>query len=100
MARSIIVEPQKLTTTATTINNQSSDYEKQYNLLFSNVDGLAAAWQGADNLAFVNQIKGFTDDFKQITALMRQYADFLNQSAKTYTNAQNDTISNAKRLTN
>ena len=45
---------------------QASEYERQYNQLFSEVDGMGAAWQGADNVAFVTQIKGFMDDFQQM----------------------------------
>lgn len=100
MARTIVVDPAKLSAASTSIIAQAADYEKQYKLLFSDVDGMGAAWQGTDNLAFVNQIKGFMDDFQQMTNLMRQYADFLAHSAKTYTQAQNDTVAGAKRLTN
>lgn len=100
MGRTIVVNPAKLSSTSNSITSQANDYERQYKQLFSEVDGMGAAWQGADNLAFVNQIKGFMDDFQKMTALMRQYSEFLSQSAKTYTQAQNDTVSAAKRLTN
>lgn len=100
MARSITVDPAKLENAASKIDQQSADYERVYKQLFSEVDGMGAAWQGADNIAFVNQIKGFMDDFQQMTALMRQYSEFLNVSAKTYRNTQNEIVSAAKRLTN
>lgn len=100
MAKTIMVDPGKLTAASTSISSQSDDYEKQYKLLFSEVDAMGAAWQGADNMAFVNQIKGFMEDFQQMTQLMRQYSEFLSMSAKTYTQAQNDTIAGAKKLTN
>jgi len=100
MARTIVVDPTKLTTASTNISAQADDYEKQYKQLFDEVDGMAAAWQGADNQAFASQIKGFMDDFQQMVALMRQYAEFMSQSAKDYTQTQNDTIAAAKKLTN
>jgi WXG100 family type VII secretion target len=100
MARKIMVDPAQLEAASRKIDDQSSDYEQQYNKLFSDVDGMAAAWQGADNLAYVNQIKGFMDDFQKLTALMRQYAQFLRDSATTYRNTQNDIVTQAKTLTN
>jgi WXG100 family type VII secretion target len=100
MARTIIVDPAKLEAAAQKIDGQASDYERQYKQLFSEIDGMAAAWQGADNMAFVAQIKGFMDDFQKMTAFMKQYAEFLKLSAKTYKDTQNETINQAKRLTN
>ena len=100
MARSITVDPQKLEAAATAIDNQSADYEKSYRQLFTEVDSMAAAWQGADNLAFTNQIKGFEDDFKAVVSLMKQYSEFLKTSAKTYRQTQDEVVTQAKKLVN
>ncbi|MBI0578052.1 MULTISPECIES: WXG100 family type VII secretion target [Bacillaceae] len=100
MARSIMVDPAKLEDAANKIDQQSAEYERLYKALFQEVDGMQAAWQGQDNVAYTTQIKGFTDDFQKMTQLMRQYSDFLKVSAKTYRNTQQDIISGAKRLTN
>lgn len=99
-SRRIVVDPAKLEAAAQKMDAQAADYERQYNQLFSEVEGMGAAWQGADNMAFVNQIKGFTDDFQRMTGLMRQYSDFLKQSARVYRETQNETINMAKRLAN
>jgi WXG100 family type VII secretion target len=95
-----MVDPSVLESTSQKINEQANDYEQQYNKLFSEVDGMAQAWTGVDNQAFVSQIKGFMDDFQKMTALMRQYADFLKNSASTYRQTQSDIISKAKTLAN
>jgi WXG100 family type VII secretion target len=100
MARSITVDPQKLETAASSMDTQSADYEKVYRQLFSEVDGMAAAWQGVDNIAFTTQIKGFMDDFQAMVALMKQYSEFLKTSAKTYRATQSDIVNQSKRLTN
>lgn len=100
MARTIIVDPTKLDSAAQKIDTQASDYEAQYQKLFSEVDGMGAAWQGVDNLTFVNQIKGFMDDFQKMVALMRQYSEFLKFSAKTYKETQTEIVNQAKRLAN
>ncbi|MDR6999326.1 WXG100 family type VII secretion target [Neobacillus niacini] len=100
MARSIMVDPAKLEDAANKIDQQSAEYERLYKSLFQEVDGMQAAWQGQDNVAYTTQIKGFTDDFQKMTQLMRQYSDFLKVSAKTYRNTQSDIVSAAKRLQN
>lgn len=100
MARKIMVDPAVLDAASKKIDEQASDYEQQYNKLFGEVDRMAAAWQGVDNVAFVNQIKGFMDDFQKMSNLMRQYAQFLRDSAMTYRNTQNDIITQAKTLAN
>ncbi|ADU31794.1 WXG100 family type VII secretion target [Evansella cellulosilytica] len=100
MARSITVDPAKLETASTRIDQQAADYERLYRQLFTEVDGMGAAWQGVDNVAFVNQIKGFTDDFERMTKLMRDYSEYLKMSAKTYRETQTEIANQAKRLTN
>lgn len=100
MARSITVDPAKLEAASTKIDQQAADYERLYRQLFSEVDAMGAAWQGVDNVAFVTQIKGFTDDFQRMTNLMRQYAEYLRMSAKTYRETQTEIANQARRLTN
>ncbi|MCM3567293.1 WXG100 family type VII secretion target [Neobacillus mesonae] len=100
MARSIMVDPARLEEASAKIDAQSAEYEKLYKALFNEVDGMQAAWQGQDNVAYTTQIKGFMDDFQKMSQLMRQYSEFLKMSAKTYRNTQNDIVSAAKRLTN
>jgi len=100
MARSIMVDPARLEKAAASIDQQAADYERLYRALYTEVDGMGAAWQGADNLAYVNQIKGFMDDFAKMKAKMDDFSQFLKTSAKTYRTAQNEVISGAKRLTN
>lgn len=100
MARTIVVDPAQLETAASNMDAQAADYERQYLQLFGEVDNMGAAWQGADNLAFVSQIKGFMDDFQKMVALLKQYSQFLKDSAKTYRNTQDQIVAGAKRLTN
>ena len=100
MAKSIFVDPSKLEDVASKIENQAADYKKVYNRLFSEVEGMASAWQGPDNLAFTNQIKGFMNDFQNMSKILNQYSEFLKLCAKNYKETQNEVISNAKKLNN
>ncbi len=98
--RSITVDPAKLEAAASKIDTHYADYERTYKQLFSEVEGMAAAWQGKDNEAYTTQIKGFEDDFQKMVALMKEYAEFLRKSAAAYRSAQEEVASQARRLTN
>ncbi|MCM3585268.1 WXG100 family type VII secretion target [Mesobacillus maritimus] len=100
MARSIMVDPARLEEASNKMDQQTAEYERLYKALFNEVEAMQAAWQGQDNVAYVTQIKGFMDDFQQMSQLMRQYSDFLKMSAKTYRNTQGEVVNAARRLTN
>ena len=100
MTRAIKVNPAQLNSTAAQVDSATAEYRKLYNKLYSDVDAMKAAWQGVDNQTFTSQIEGFRQDFEQMAKLMDEYSVFLKQAAKTYTQAQDDTVSAARRLTN
>ncbi len=99
-ARTIMVTPEQLESAAAKIEGLATDYQSQYNALYSKTDALASTWQGADNTAFVHQIAGFKDDFQKMYNLMNQYADFLRKSAKAYRDTQEQVVAQAKTLVN
>ena len=100
MGRTIKVDPAQLTSTAARVDSAAAEYRKLYNKLYSDVGAMKAAWQGVDNQAFTTQIEGFKQDFEEMAKLMDQYSAFLKQSAKTYQQAQDDTVNAARRLSN
>lgn len=100
MARTIQVTPEQLESAAGRIESLAGDYETQYNQLYSETNAMASTWNGKDNVAFVEQIAGFKDDFKKMHTLMINYADFLRKSAKAYRDTQNTVVSEAKKLVN
>lgn len=100
MGNQLRVEPDVLDSTAQKISVQASDYETSYQKLFSEVDGMAAVWQGEDNLAFVERVNGFREDFQHMTALMREYSEFLKKSATSYRTTQQDVAAKARTLAN
>ncbi|WP_138755920.1 WXG100 family type VII secretion target [Paenibacillus sinopodophylli] len=100
MARKIVVDPAKLTSASQKMDGMVAEYVKQYTLLFTEVEGMGAAWQGKDNVAFVNQIKGFQDDFTRMKEITSEYASFLKTSADRYTATQSNLESSARKLTN
>lgn len=100
MSMKIQVDPARLDTTAALIEQQMLSYERNYHRLYQEVDRMGGSWQGKDNQAFVSQIHGFEKDFQQMAALMREYANFLKLSAKTYRQVQDDRVMQARRLAN
>lgn len=98
--RKIIVDPSKLEISSNKISNDAQEYQKLFTQLFEEVNILKNAWDGKDNIAFTDQIKGYEDDFKQIYILCEQYSEFLKASAKAYRETQDELASQVKRLMN
>ena len=96
--RQIIVEPSRLEDTASKVESYDGDYQRVYNQLYGEVDKMASVWQGKDNTMFTNKIKEFEDDFRQISILLRQYAEFLRNSARAYRETQDELYNAASHL--
>ena len=96
--RTISVEPSKLESVAANIENADSDYNRIYQAMYAEVDKMSSSWQGKDNSMFTSQIKSFQDDLRQISIIMREYADFLRTSARAYRQAQEEIYSRASKL--
>ena len=100
MARNIQVTPEQLEAAASRIESLASDYKSQYDQLYSETNAMASTWNGKDNVAFVDQIAGFKDDFTAMYNRMNQYADFLRKSAKAYRDTQDTVTAEARKLAN
>ena len=96
--RSIVVEPERLENVALNIEEANQEYDRTYQAIHEQVDKMSASWSGKDNVAFTNQIKTFEDDLRQISIIMRQYADFLHNSARAYRETQDEIYAGANRL--
>ena len=96
----IMVDPTRLEAVGSKIEQQTADYSKMYQQLFTEVQAMKKAWQGADNIAYTTQIEGFREDLEKMKKLLEQYSIFLKESAKIYKRTQEDVISKAKTLTN
>lgn len=100
MAGKIKVNPQTLEQASTKIQGLVDQYEQQYKDVFKKIEALKACWDGSDNLAYVEQVKGFEEDFKNMAKEMDNYAKFLKDSANAYRSVQQQVAQNAKKLTN
>lgn len=96
--RQIIVEPERLEDTASKVENYQKDYDKVYKTLYDKIDSASKSWDSKDNLMFTNKLKEFEDDFRQISILLRQYAEFLRNSARAYRETQDTLYREAAKL--
>ena len=96
--RSITVEPSRLESAASHIENANSEYDRIYQAMYADVDKMAISWRGKDNEMFTSQIKAFEDDLRQISIIMGQYAHFLRSSARAYREAQDENYARANKL--
>lgn len=96
--RSIFVEPERLDSVANNIQDANQEYDRTYQAIYEQVDKMSLSWKGKDNVAFTNQIRSFEDDLRQISTIMRQYADFLHNSARAYRETQDEITAQASHL--
>ena len=100
MARKIKVTPEQLEKAATLINGLAEDYRRLYEQFYKETGAMADSWKGEDNMAFINQIDGFKQDFNNMHGHMQDYVEFLNNSARAYRTTQENAVLEAKKLVN
>lgn len=98
--RNINVDYNMLMQSSSYIEELNNEYKRLFTQLNTDVDTLSTTWNGKDNVAFTNQIKGFNDDFNQVNLLLTQYATFLKNSAQSYKQTQEELVNHVQRLTN
>ena len=100
MANKIYADPDVIDATATRIENNATDYQRNYDLLYTRAEELSQDWKDADAQAFTSQIEGFKDDFQKMYGRMLEYVDFLRKTATTYRETQEANVANARKLQN
>lgn len=64
------------------------NYDTAYKKIYSLVESIGTAWQGSDNLAYIQSISEFKKDFEQIDEIISQYVCFIRYAYKQFTDAQ------------
>ena len=90
----IIISTEEVKAAAKRVESLAEKYHNSYTELYSIVDSLAGEgfWQGVDNVAFVEQINQFKNDFVMREGIMKAYADFLTKAAEGYKTMQNSIV--------
>lgn len=100
MGKTIIADPSKIRVASDRMSELSQTYSSISKQLMNNASTMGEAWQGEDNLAFVNQVSGFAEDLQNMAQKLQQGAEILMQQANNYTNRQESIISATKGLAN
>lgn len=100
MASKIRVTPSELESASKKLASISESYTGIYTQLMQQAQTMGAAWEGADNLAFVEQISGFCEELKSMATKLETASTTLHTQAQNYESRQNDNITQVKKLTN
>lgn len=90
MGVKIIVDTQNLLTASDAMIEKADEYKRISDSLLDEINYMGMSWGGLDNLAFVNQVNGFKDDFDQLHKILMQYADILQIVDREYQKTLND----------
>lgn len=100
MAQRIRVTPSELDVASKKLQSISESYTSIYNQLMQQAQTMGAAWEGADNQAFVEQISGFCEELKSMASKLEQAGSALHTQAMNYQARQDDNVTQVKKLTN
>lgn len=100
MGKVIRVTPEELERVGKQLQEMSKTYTGIYTQLLQESSTMGAAWEGADNQAFVQQINGFTDELRQMATKLETAGEALLQQKTQYQSRQEDNIAQVQRLTN
>lgn len=95
----IIVTSADLRAASQKVESIAKKYRDEYTTLYTIIDSISESgfWQGADNMAYVQQINMFKNDFQAMEQLMIEYAAFLKKTADGYEAIQSHTADQATK---
>ena len=82
------------------LQSLSETYTQIYTQLMQEANTMGSAWEGADNLAFVEQINGFTEELKTMAAKLSKASQTLDKQRANYVARQDNNITQVKKLLN
>lgn len=78
----------------------SESYTEIYTQLMQEANTMGAAFEGADNLAFVEQINGFSEELKTMALKIQTASEALDKQRANYVARQDNNIVQVKKLAN
>lgn len=85
---------------ANKLKELSESYTEIYTQLLQEANTMGSAWDGADNLAFVEQINGFTEELKAMADKVRTFAEIIEKEKQNYVGNQEHNIREVKKFAN
>jgi WXG100 family type VII secretion target len=100
MGKILRVTPEQLETASKKLAGLSGSYTDIYKQLLQQAGTMGASWEGADNLAFVDQINGFCQDLSDMAQKLQTASDALHRQKTNYATRQENNITQVKKLAN
>lgn len=100
MGKTIQVTPEELGAVSQKLQGISESYTEIYTQLLQAASTMGTAWEGEDNLAFVDQINGFCDDLKLMATKLSTASQTLEKQRANYVERQQGNIAQVRKLTN
>ncbi len=100
MGKRVRVTPEELEAASKKIAELSTSYTEIYSQLLQQAQTMGDAWEGDDNIAFVDQINGFCEDLKLMAQKLSAASDALHKQKMNYSNRQESNIAQIKKLSN
>lgn len=100
MGKSITVTPEELGTVSQKLRSQADTYTEIYKQLLQQASGMGDAWQGEDNLKFVDQINGFCQELQKMASKLTAASETLNKQKENYIARQEANVSAVTKLKN
>lgn len=100
MGKRIRVTPQELDAASKKLAELSETYTGIYTQLMQVASTMGEAWEGEDNLAFVDQINGFNDDLKSMADKLLTASKTLDTQRANYAAIQDSNTGQVRKLTN
>lgn len=100
MAKRIRVTPQEIEAASKKLAQLSETYTGIYTQLMQAANTMGEAWEGEDNLAFVDQINGFNQDLKQMADKLQTASRTLDTQRANYAATQENNMVQVRKLTN
>lgn len=95
-----VVDPPELHKASQKLAQLSENYTTVHNRLINTASTMGDAWNAADNLAFVEQIRGFCDDLEAMARHLSQVSEAVKQQALNYEAARDNNVTGVKKLVN
>lgn len=94
----IKVDHERMLLTADRMAQLTGEFEQECRQLFEIVNSTTLHWNGADQLVYVQQVNGFSDDLAALAQLLHQYSALTRECAISYANLQQQLRKRAAKL--
>lgn len=100
MGKVIRVTPEELGKASQKMQSLSETYTEIYTQLLQEASTMGTAWEGEDNLAFVEQINGFCEELQSMASKLSTASQALEKQRANYVARQENNIAQVKKLAN